>query len=271
MLVVVGTKFWCWISSFIYGQRQWPPSVLLLKGSWSPKHFRLCYCKLRCPRTRIFPVSEEVGHNASKSDVLPYRFMLMMFALNFGKYWNADFPVGEVNMYASHDVTNDVLQSSQSKVGPSLWSVSLHWFIYGIFSAVSYWRFVMLMMMVAVLFHFVTLCNKFILGQSLSHCLFSDFPGEVSGRSAVERVSPLLWKNRTKRRRASHPGEIYNEQGASEADIDSDSGYCSPKHNQATGVTQRTAENTAAPTVSRLLTISSRPNRLTVNFSICFW
>lgn len=67
----------------------------------------------------------------------------------------------------------------------------------------------------------------------------------------MEQASPLLWKNRTKRRRASNPGEIYNEQGASEADIDSDSGYCSPKHNQATGATQRTAENTAAASVSQ--------------------
>lgn len=90
--------------------------------------------------------------------------------------------------------------------------------------------------------------------------LSSDFPGEVSGRSSVERVSPLLWKNRTKRRRASHPGEIYNEQGASEADIDSDSGYCSPKHNQAAGVTQRTAESTAASTVSRLFTFGCGHN-----------
>ncbi|CAN9506680.1 unnamed protein product [Ophioblennius macclurei] len=76
----------------------------------------------------------------------------------------------------------------------------------------------------------------------------TDFPGEMSGRcAAAERVSPLLWKNRTKRRRASHPAENYNEQGASEADIDSDSGYCSPKHNQAAGVTQRTTDNTATP------------------------
>uniref|UniRef100_A0A667Y7E0 SECIS binding protein 2 like n=1 Tax=Myripristis murdjan TaxID=586833 RepID=A0A667Y7E0_9TELE len=73
----------------------------------------------------------------------------------------------------------------------------------------------------------------------------TDFPGEVSGRCVTERASPLLWKNRTKRRRASNPAESYSEQGASEADIDSDSGYCSPKHNQATGVTQRTAETTA--------------------------
>uniref|UniRef100_A0AAX7VHR9 Ribosomal protein eL8/eL30/eS12/Gadd45 domain-containing protein n=1 Tax=Astatotilapia calliptera TaxID=8154 RepID=A0AAX7VHR9_ASTCA len=77
----------------------------------------------------------------------------------------------------------------------------------------------------------------------------TDFPGEVSGRCAAERVSPLLWKNRTKRRRASHPAESYNETGASEADIDSDSGYCSPKHNQGIGAMQRTAENAAAPMV----------------------
>ncbi|KAM6943085.1 selenocysteine insertion sequence-binding protein 2-like [Xenentodon cancila] len=74
----------------------------------------------------------------------------------------------------------------------------------------------------------------------------TDFPGEVSRQCATDRVSPLLWKNRTKRRRASHPAEGYNEQGASEADIDSDSGYCSPKHNQVAGVTQRTTENTGA-------------------------
>ncbi|KAM8894034.1 selenocysteine insertion sequence-binding protein 2-like isoform 3-T3 [Spinachia spinachia] len=76
----------------------------------------------------------------------------------------------------------------------------------------------------------------------------TDFPGEASGRSAAEWASPQLWKNKTKRRRASHPAENYTEQGASEADIDSDSGYCSPKHNQAAGVTQRGAENTAAST-----------------------
>uniref|UniRef100_A0A3B3UM14 SECIS binding protein 2 like n=1 Tax=Poecilia latipinna TaxID=48699 RepID=A0A3B3UM14_9TELE len=78
----------------------------------------------------------------------------------------------------------------------------------------------------------------------------TDFPGEATGRCASEQVSPQMWKNRTKRRRASHLAEGYNEQGASEADIDSDSGYCSPKHNQATGVAQRTPENTATPMVS---------------------
>uniref|UniRef100_A0A8C7ZV14 SECIS binding protein 2 like n=1 Tax=Oryzias sinensis TaxID=183150 RepID=A0A8C7ZV14_9TELE len=83
----------------------------------------------------------------------------------------------------------------------------------------------------------------------------TDFPGEVSGRCAAERVSPLLWKNRNKRRRASHPAEGYNEQGASEADIDSDSGYCSPKHNQAAGATNRTAENTAPSMVHFVINV----------------
>lgn len=41
----------------------------------------------------------------------------------------------------------------------------------------------------------------------------------------------MLWKAKGRRRRASHPtAESSSEQGASEADIDSDSGYCSPKH-----------------------------------------
>ncbi|XP_037553143.1 selenocysteine insertion sequence-binding protein 2-like [Nematolebias whitei] len=75
----------------------------------------------------------------------------------------------------------------------------------------------------------------------------TDFPGEVPGRGSAERVSPLMWKNRTKRRRTPHQAESHSEQGASEADIDSDSGYCSPKHNQAAGLAQRPAENTATP------------------------
>ncbi|XP_028290249.1 selenocysteine insertion sequence-binding protein 2-like [Gouania willdenowi] len=76
----------------------------------------------------------------------------------------------------------------------------------------------------------------------------TDFPCEAAGRCAAEQVSPLLWNNQTKRRQASQSAENYNEQGTSEADIDSDSGYCSPKHNQAVGGTQRTAETTAAST-----------------------
>ncbi|XP_041750545.2 selenocysteine insertion sequence-binding protein 2-like isoform X2 [Coregonus clupeaformis] len=77
----------------------------------------------------------------------------------------------------------------------------------------------------------------------------TDFPGDsVCGRGASERererASPLLWKNLPRRRRASHPAE-----SSSEADIDSDSGYCSPKHNQqAPGATQRTADAATAPT-----------------------
>uniref|UniRef100_A0A8C6SZN8 SECIS binding protein 2 like n=1 Tax=Neogobius melanostomus TaxID=47308 RepID=A0A8C6SZN8_9GOBI len=68
----------------------------------------------------------------------------------------------------------------------------------------------------------------------------TDLPGDYSGRCSAERVSPLSWKNRTKRRRQPQNGESYSETGTGEVDIDSDSGYCSPKHNQ--GVTQRTPE-----------------------------
>uniref|UniRef100_A0AAZ3RRW7 Ribosomal protein eL8/eL30/eS12/Gadd45 domain-containing protein n=1 Tax=Oncorhynchus tshawytscha TaxID=74940 RepID=A0AAZ3RRW7_ONCTS len=76
----------------------------------------------------------------------------------------------------------------------------------------------------------------------------TDFPGDNAcgrGASEQERASPLLWKNLPRRRRASHPAE-----SSSEADIDSDSGYCSPKHNQqAPGVTQHTAHAAIGPTV----------------------
>ncbi|KAG9352227.1 hypothetical protein JZ751_020640 [Albula glossodonta] len=75
----------------------------------------------------------------------------------------------------------------------------------------------------------------------------TDFPGEISNKSLSERASPLLWKNKTRRRRASHPtAESSSEHGASEADIDSDSGYCSPKHNQAGGAAPRPAEHTVS-------------------------
>uniref|UniRef100_A0A8C9VU80 SECIS binding protein 2 like n=1 Tax=Scleropages formosus TaxID=113540 RepID=A0A8C9VU80_SCLFO len=63
----------------------------------------------------------------------------------------------------------------------------------------------------------------------------TDFPGDISGRPLSEMASSLLWKNKARRRRASHPTESSSEHGASEADIDSDSGYCSPKHNQTAG------------------------------------
>ncbi|CAL8243536.1 unnamed protein product [Lota lota] len=76
----------------------------------------------------------------------------------------------------------------------------------------------------------------------------TDFPGEVAMRAGVEHGSPLLWKNRPKRRQPSNSAEGYGEQGASEVDIDSDSGYCSPKHNQTAAAAQRAAEGTPAST-----------------------
>ncbi|XP_061607522.1 selenocysteine insertion sequence-binding protein 2-like isoform X1 [Phyllopteryx taeniolatus] len=74
----------------------------------------------------------------------------------------------------------------------------------------------------------------------------TDFPGEVSGRGFGEPASPLLWTNRTKRQPTSHAPESYSDHGTSEADIDSDSGYCSPKHKQTAGVTHRAAETSAS-------------------------
>uniref|UniRef100_UPI00398F1935 selenocysteine insertion sequence-binding protein 2-like isoform X2 n=1 Tax=Pristiophorus japonicus TaxID=55135 RepID=UPI00398F1935 len=77
----------------------------------------------------------------------------------------------------------------------------------------------------------------------------TDFPGDLANRSLSERTSPLLWKSKVKRRRASHPAaESSSEQGASEADIDSDSGYCSPKHShsQTTPATTRSTESSHA-------------------------
>ncbi|KAL1007563.1 hypothetical protein UPYG_G00088420 [Umbra pygmaea] len=82
----------------------------------------------------------------------------------------------------------------------------------------------------------------------------TDFPGDSAcGRGGSEwereQASPLQWKNRPRRRRASHPTESSSEPGTSEADIDSDSGYCSPKHNQqAPGATPRTADAATDPT-----------------------
>ncbi|XP_051726127.1 LOW QUALITY PROTEIN: selenocysteine insertion sequence-binding protein 2-like [Ctenopharyngodon idella] len=78
----------------------------------------------------------------------------------------------------------------------------------------------------------------------------TDFPGEASGgvvRCASDQASPQLWKNKARRRRTSQQ-ESSSEQGASEADIDSDSGYCSPKHNQGAANTS-TNQHTAAAAV----------------------
>ena len=58
-----------------------------------------------------------------------------------------------------------------------------------------------------------------------------DFPSDIANKSLSESSATVLWKSKGRRRRASHPtAESSSEQGASEADIDSDSGYCSPKH-----------------------------------------
>ncbi|XP_025019913.1 selenocysteine insertion sequence-binding protein 2-like isoform X2 [Python bivittatus] len=75
-------------------------------------------------------------------------------------------------------------------------------------------------------------------------CQQTDFPSEIASRSLSESVSAPHWKPRGRRRRASHPAESSSEQGASEADIDSDSGYCSPKHsNQAAAAISRSVES----------------------------
>ncbi|XP_026086152.1 selenocysteine insertion sequence-binding protein 2-like isoform X2 [Carassius auratus] len=60
----------------------------------------------------------------------------------------------------------------------------------------------------------------------------TDFPGEASGgvRSVSDQTSPPQWKKAWRRHTSQQ--ESSGEQGVSEADIDSDSGYCSPKHNQ---------------------------------------
>ncbi|XP_045438705.1 selenocysteine insertion sequence-binding protein 2-like isoform X6 [Pipistrellus kuhlii] len=59
----------------------------------------------------------------------------------------------------------------------------------------------------------------------------TDFPSDIANKSLSESSATMLWKSKGRRRRASHPtAESSSEQGASEADIDSDSGYCSPKH-----------------------------------------
>ncbi|TNN21769.1 Selenocysteine insertion sequence-binding protein 2-like [Liparis tanakae] len=84
--------------------------------------------------------------------------------------------------------------------------------------------------------------------------LFSDFPGEASRRSGAEQPGPLLWKNKPKKRRASHPAESPSEPGAGEADVDSDSGYCSPKHNQGAGGAPRAADGTAQGVEAAVMT-----------------
>ncbi|XP_052663445.1 selenocysteine insertion sequence-binding protein 2-like isoform X1 [Harpia harpyja] len=76
----------------------------------------------------------------------------------------------------------------------------------------------------------------------------TDFPSDIANKSLSESASAMLWKSKGRRRRTSHPAaESSSEQGASEADIDSDSGYCSPKHgnNQAAAATSRNPDSCA--------------------------
>ncbi|XP_053573433.1 selenocysteine insertion sequence-binding protein 2-like isoform X2 [Bombina bombina] len=71
-------------------------------------------------------------------------------------------------------------------------------------------------------------------------CQQTDFPTEIANKSLSESTGATPWKSKPRRRRSSHPAaESSSEQGASEADIDSDSGYCSPKHCQAAAVCSR--------------------------------
>ncbi|XP_043933525.1 selenocysteine insertion sequence-binding protein 2-like [Protopterus annectens] len=77
-------------------------------------------------------------------------------------------------------------------------------------------------------------------------CQQTDFPSDIASKSLCESSSSGMWKPKTRRRRALQPtAESSSEQGTSEADIDSDSGYCSPKHghNQAIAMNVR---NTSA-------------------------
>uniref|UniRef100_A0A8C5WFC2 SECIS binding protein 2 like n=1 Tax=Leptobrachium leishanense TaxID=445787 RepID=A0A8C5WFC2_9ANUR len=77
-------------------------------------------------------------------------------------------------------------------------------------------------------------------------CQQTDFPSEIANKSLCESMGATPWKSKPRRRRSSHPaGESSSEQGASEADIDSDSGYCSPKHCQAAAMCSRHTDCTA--------------------------
>lgn len=98
------------------------------------------------------------------------------------------------------------------------------------------------------------LCNFFmsLINSCASNCTFifflEDFPSDIANKSLSESASTMLWKSKGRRRRTSHPAaESSSEQGASEADIDSDSGYCSPKHgnNQAAAMASRNTDSCA--------------------------
>nr|XP_033776684.1 selenocysteine insertion sequence-binding protein 2-like isoform X3 [Geotrypetes seraphini] len=73
----------------------------------------------------------------------------------------------------------------------------------------------------------------------------TDFPSDIASKSLSESSSAMPWKSKCRRRRTSHPAaESSSEQGASEADIDSDSGYCSPKHSNNRTATAAASGNT---------------------------
>ncbi|XP_059362995.1 selenocysteine insertion sequence-binding protein 2-like isoform X2 [Carassius carassius] len=85
----------------------------------------------------------------------------------------------------------------------------------------------------------------------------TDFPGEASGsvRCVSDQASPQ-WKNRARCRRTSQQ-ESSGEQGVSEADIDSDSGYCSPKHNQGAASSSTNQHTDAAAVDAGVMTAGS--------------
>ncbi|XP_052438125.1 selenocysteine insertion sequence-binding protein 2-like isoform X3 [Carassius gibelio] len=85
----------------------------------------------------------------------------------------------------------------------------------------------------------------------------TDFPGEASGgvRCVSDQAGPQ-WKNRARCRRTSQQ-ESSGEQGVSEADIDSDSGYCSPKHNQGAASSSTNQHTDAAAVDAGVMTAGS--------------
>ncbi|XP_070233973.1 selenocysteine insertion sequence-binding protein 2-like isoform X2 [Bos mutus] len=81
----------------------------------------------------------------------------------------------------------------------------------------------------------------------------TDFPSDIANKSLSESSAAMLWKAKGRRRRASHPtAESSSEQGASEADIDSDSGYCSPKHSTSQQPAAGGSRNPDAGSVSHV-------------------
>ncbi|XP_072838323.2 selenocysteine insertion sequence-binding protein 2-like isoform X1 [Pogona vitticeps] len=99
-------------------------------------------------------------------------------------------------------------------------------------------------------------------------CQQTDFPSEIASKSLSESTSAMHWRPKSssssRRRRTSHLAESSSEQGASEADIDSDSGYCSPKHShQVAAGASRSAESVAG----NILEPSTHPGPSWINVS----